>query len=102
MVGTTGIEPPSLQLPGTPTLAGNYPNPFNPSTTINFKLLQSSIVTLSILNILGEEIDVLVSDRLPAGAYSYQWNATKFASGLYLYRLETEGYRETRKMILMK
>ncbi len=79
----------------------NYPNPFNPNTTIEFDLSNSSDVTLKIFNVLGEEVAMLVSDRLSAGSYTYEWNASNMASGVYLYRLETDNYVETRKMILM-
>jgi hypothetical protein len=59
-------------------------------------------VTLKIFNILGEEVVTLVSDGLSSGSYSYEWDASRLASGGYLYRLETEGFVETKKMILMK
>jgi len=84
------------------SLSQNYRNPFNPSTTIEFDLPKSSEVTLKVFNILGEEVATLVSDRLSAGSYSYEWNASNLASGVYLYRLEAEGFVQTRKMILMK
>jgi D-alanyl-D-alanine carboxypeptidase len=81
----------------------NYPNPFNPSTTIEFDLPKTSKVSLKIFNILGEEVATLVSDRLSAGSYSYEWSHTGgIASGVYLYRLQAGDYVETRKMILMR
>jgi len=83
-------------------LSTNYPNPFNPTTTIQFDLPRTSEVTLKVFNILGEEVATLVSDRLSAGSYSYEWNASNIASGVYLCRLETKGYVETKKMILMR
>ena len=83
-------------------LSQNYPNPFNPSTTIEFDLPKTSEVNLKIFNILGEEVTTLVSDRLSAGSYSYEWDASKLASGVYLYRLQAGNYVETRKMVLMK
>ena len=83
-------------------LQQNYPNPANPSTTIEFDLPKSSQVTLKIYNILGEEVAILVSGQLAAGSYTYEWDGSNVASGVYLYRLETEGYIETRKMILMR
>jgi len=84
-------------------LKQNYPNPFNPSTTIEFDLRRSSKVTLKVFNILGEEVATLVSDKLSAGSYSYEWSRTGgMASGVYLYRLEAEGFVQTHKMILMK
>ncbi|KPL08526.1 hypothetical protein AMJ86_00200 [bacterium SM23_57] len=80
----------------------NYPNPFNPTTNIEFTIPKTEIVTLKVYNILGEEVTTLVSERLAAGTYSYEWNALNLASGVYLYKLEAEDYIETRKMILMK
>jgi CubicO group peptidase (beta-lactamase class C family) len=83
-------------------LSQNYPNPFNPSTTIEFDLPTTSDVTLKIYNILGEEISIIVSDQLSAGSYSFEWDASKLASGVYLYRLHADDYVETRKMVLMR
>ena len=83
-------------------LKQNYPNPFNPSTTIAFDLPKMSEVTLKIFNILGEEVATLVSERLSAGSYSYECDASNLASGVYLYRLQTGSYVETRKMVLMR
>ena len=80
----------------------NYPNPFNPITTIDFELPKSGEVILKIYNILGEEVATLVSDRLSTGLYSYEWDASGYASGIYLYRLQAGDYVETRKMVLMR
>ncbi|MBN2365374.1 MAG: T9SS type A sorting domain-containing protein [Calditrichaeota bacterium] len=80
----------------------NYPNPFNPSTTIKFDLPKTTQVIMKVFNILGEEVTTLVSDRLSAGSYSYDWDASNLASGVYLYRLQAGDYVETRKMILMR
>jgi hypothetical protein len=100
------------------TLAQNYPNPFNPTTTIEFDLPRTSVVILKIFNILGEEVATLVSDRLTAGTYSYEWSRpVGIASGVYLYRLsvgslstksgnfvagEAGDFIETKKMVLMR
>lgn len=80
----------------------NYPNPFNPSTTIEFDLPKSSNVILKIYNILGEEVTRLISNRLSTGSYSYDWDASGMASGLYLYRLKAGEYVDTKKMILLE
>ena len=97
------IKPEPNNFPDGFVLEQNYPNPFNPSTTINFKLLKTSKVTLKVFNILGKEVTTLVSEKLSAGSHSYQWSHTEgLASGIYLYRLETNGFVQTRKMILMK
>lgn len=92
-------------------LSQNYPNPFNPSTTIKFDLPKSSDVTLEIFNILGEKVVTLVSDRLTAGTYSYDWSRPAgIANGIYLYRLKASDSSQgagksivkTRKMVLMR
>ena len=92
----------ALVLPVRFQLFQNYPNPFNPSTTIEFELPKSSEVTLKVFNIIGEEVATLVSDRLSTGSYSYEWDASNSASGVYLYRLQAGDYVETRKMVLMR
>ena len=98
-----GIVNNDLQIvPVKSFLYRNYPNPFNPSTTIMFDLPKSSEVSLKVFNILGEEVATLVSERLSTGSYSYDWDASNLASGVYLYRLQAGDYIETRKMILMK
>ncbi|MEJ2635095.1 MAG: T9SS type A sorting domain-containing protein [Calditrichia bacterium] len=100
----TGMARPSAGrvVPATMVLYQNYPNPFNPRTAIRFDLAAAGEVSLKIFNILGEEIATLVSGRLSAGSYSYDWEAGGLASGVYLYRLETAGHVLTRKMILLK
>ena len=93
---------PQVGIPDNFALSQNYPNPFNPSTTIAFNLPKASRVTLKVFNVLGEEVATLVSDRLSSGSYSYAWNASGLASGIYLYILKAEGFLQTRKMILTK
>jgi hypothetical protein len=98
----TGFALEQERIPTDFVLNQNYPNPFNPSTTIQFDLPKTSEVSLKIFNILGEEVATLVSDRLSAGSYSYEWDASHLPSGVYLYRLETEDFVETKKMILLR
>jgi hypothetical protein len=101
----TGVlaEEKALAVPAVYQLYQNYPNPFNPGTTIEFELPQASKVTLKIFNILGEEVAILVSERLSAGSYSYDWSRPAgIASGVYLYRLQTGDHVEIKKMVLMK
>jgi hypothetical protein len=97
----TGIDQ-QTTIPVEFVLAQNYPNPANPSTTIEFDLPKSSQVTLKVFNILGEEVATLVSGQLAAGKYTYDWDGSNVASGVYLYRIEAEGFVQTRKMILMR
>jgi hypothetical protein len=67
-----------------------------------FNIPKTTEVTLKIFNIFGEEVAMLVSDRLSAGTYTFEWDASNLASGIYLYRLSAGKYVETRKMVLMR
>jgi len=80
----------------------NYPNPFNPSTNIEFSIPKSEFVTLKVFNILGQEVATLVSEKLAAGNHKYDWPASSLASAVYLYRIQTADYVETKKMILLR
>jgi len=83
-------------------LSQNYPNPFNPSTTITFTLPVNEIVSLSVYNMLGEEIHILQNGFLEAGMYSYNYDAEGIPSGVYFYKLETPTKILHRKMLLIK
>ena len=80
----------------------NYPNPFNPSTTISFTLSNASQVSLLIYDIHGREVESLIEGIQPAGSHSIEWNASNLASGVYFYRLTVGDFIQTRKMILIK
>jgi photosystem II stability/assembly factor-like uncharacterized protein len=80
----------------------NYPNPFNPVTKINYDIPKNTFVTLKIYDILGRETAVLVNETKQAGSYTVEFNASGLTSGVYFYRLETTGYSEIKKMILLK
>jgi hypothetical protein len=69
-------------------LSQNYPNPFNPSTIISFTLPSKSFVSLKVIDVLGRAVATLVSDEMPAGNYSRQWNAANMSSGIYFYRVQ--------------
>jgi YVTN family beta-propeller protein len=99
----TGIvSEPLTEIPERFLLQQNYPNPFNSNTKIQILIPNRGSVTLKVYNILGEEVSVLVSESLAAGAYDLEFSASHLPSGVYLYRLETEGFVETKKMILMR
>jgi len=103
--GVEGETTSSESNPGIParvSLDQNYPNPFNPSTSIRYELQESQQVRMAIYDMLGREIAVLVNETKPAGSYSVSWNASGVSSGIYIYSLETESSRITRKMTLMK
>jgi hypothetical protein len=97
-------EPP---LPTITQLFGNYPNPFNPDTTISFDLAEQGLVTIDVFNIRGQKVKTLVRDSFVTGHHSVVWNGTdakgkQVSSGLYFYRMRTPNYISTRKMILLK
>ncbi|MGQ9798544.1 MAG: T9SS type A sorting domain-containing protein, partial [Ignavibacterium sp.] len=83
-------------------LAQNYPNPFNPNTSISFTIPQSGNVKLSVYNLLGQEITTLVNEYKEAGTHNIQFNAANLNSGVYLYKLESNGLTLTKKMTLLK
>jgi hypothetical protein len=89
-------------LPAQLSLAQNYPNPFNASTTISFVLPQASEVTISIYNLLGQQVATILEDGLPAGEHDVVWNAEDSPSGVYFARLETNDNSENIKMVLLK
>jgi len=83
-------------------LYGNYPNPFNPSTTITFELERALPVKLSIYNLNGEVVEILQEGLASAGRHEMTWRATGYASGVYFFKLEAGSLRATRKMIFAK
>ena len=83
-------------------LAQNFPNPFNPVTNIKFSLPNSSKVVLTIYNSMGKEVETLVNEKLNQGSYLVDWNAVNFSSGVYYYKIQTDGFIQTRKMLLIK
>jgi len=89
-------------IPVTYALSQNYPNPFNPTTQISLSLPEAADVRLEIYNITGQKVTTLVAGRLEAGQHTIEWNASDVASGIYLYRLTTPEYVETKKMLLLK
>jgi len=84
------------------SLMQNYPNPFNPKTVINYQLPITNYVDLSIYNMLGQKVAVLVSEKQSAGSYQVEWDATGFASGVYFYILQAGDFRDVKKMVLLR
>ena len=83
-------------------LTQNYPNPFNPTTKINFNLPVAGNVKLTVYNLLGQEIKTLVNGYNESGVYNYTFDAKELNSGIYIYKLESGNYSQTRKMTLVK
>ena len=84
------------------SLGQNYPNPFNPSTKIHYKIAQSEFVNLSVYNVLGKEVAVLVNELQSPGTYSVVFSADNLPGGVYFYKLETQNFNQTSKMLLIK
>ncbi len=89
-------------LPLTYELSQNYPNPFNPSTVIKYQIPNDGIVKLAVYDVLGREVNLLVNNFQPAGAYEVKFNASALASGVYFYRLVAGDFDEIRKMMVVK
>jgi hypothetical protein len=90
-------------IPTVYALEQNYPNPFNPSTKIEFSIPEDvNNVTLTIYNTLGQRVTELVNSKMEAGKYSYVWNASDVATGLYIYELRTDKFVSVKKMMLLK
>ena len=83
-------------------LSQNYPNPFNPTTIINYELPITNYVSLKVYDALGNEVETLVNDKQNAGSYSVDFNAASLPSGIYFYKLVTENFSETKKMVVVK
>jgi hypothetical protein len=96
------VEMLSNTVPGSYRLAQNYPNPFNPVTNIKFDIQQTGLVKLIVYDVTGREVSAVVNEILRPGEYSAEFDGTNLTSGVYFYKLETEDFTETRKMILTK
>ncbi|NMB83583.1 MAG: T9SS type A sorting domain-containing protein [Ignavibacteria bacterium] len=99
---TTSIDTQDTSLPSGFQLFQNYPNPFNPATVIKYTIPNSGFVTLKVFNTLGIELATLVNEEKFAGEYEIKFDASKMASGIYFYRLQTGKFTEIKKMILIK
>ena len=83
-------------------LYDNYPNPFNPSTTIRYSIPEASFTSIKIYDVLGNEVSSLVNETKSAGTYAVEFNANDLSSGIYYYALQAGSFNETRKMILLR
>ncbi|MBU2524936.1 T9SS type A sorting domain-containing protein [Patescibacteria group bacterium] len=89
-------------IPAKFSLQQNYPNPFNPSTNIRFTVKEKSHISLVVLNLLGQSVATLVNEELPAGEYEASFSPNDLASGVYVYRMATNGFIQSRGMLLLK
>lgn len=98
----TGIATITPEIPVEYSLKQNYPNPFNPVTVISYRLAVSNFVTIKVYNSAGNEISTIVNEKQNAGSYKINFDAGNFPSGIYYYRLSTENFADTKKMVLVK
>ena len=97
-----GITNYNSELPSDFSLSQNYPNPFNPTTNIKFSIASSGLTSLKIYTTLGKEVASLVKEYLQAGSYDADWNASGKSSGVYFYRLQANGFVQTKRMLRIK
>lgn len=97
----TGINN-QIGIPSSYSLRQNYPNPFNPNTSISFDIPISGFVRLEIYNLIGEKIAEMLNKYLAAGTYNIEWDASSYPSGLYFYKITSNAFTDTKKMILIK
>lgn len=100
--GSTAVKNQQSNLPTSYTLYQNYPNPFNPTTIISYSVPKSSLVTIIVFDVLGREVETLVNEQKIPGNYNITFNASRLASGVYLYRMQAGSFVQTKKVILMK
>ena len=107
----TNVEYSSNTIPKSYSLQQNYPNPFNPTTTIKFEIPENGFpteafgndnVVLKVYDILGKEVATLVNETLKPGTYEVTFDGTSLASGIYFYSLETNQFRDTKRMLMIK
>jgi hypothetical protein len=98
----TSVEMIEDAIPHEYRLEQNYPNPFNPSTTIRFSIPERHHIRLSVYDLLGREVTKLIDEEMEAGWYSVIYNAEGLASGVYLYRIQTESFISTKRFIILK
>jgi len=99
---TVGIQNNGNGVPSEFSLNQNYPNPFNPVTNIKFSIPKSSFVKITVFDITGKEVTKLVNENMNAGSYTVDFNASDLATGVYLYRIDADGFTDVKKMMLIK
>ena len=97
-----GIQTISTEIPKAFSLSQNYPNPFNPKTNINMELHKSGFVKLVIYDVSGKEMETVISQYLKAGTYKIDWDGSRYSSGIYFYKIITDEFIQTKKMVLVK
>lgn len=98
----TGFEQSVSNNPDNFSLSQNYPNPFNPVTVIRFNVKNAALVKITVFDIQGGVVEILVNEKLSPGTYEVDFDGSRYSSGIYFYRFNTDGFTETKKMILIK
>jgi len=99
---SVGITPSVNNVPDKFELLQNYPNPFNPTTNIKYQIPNNSYVLLKVFDIIGKEITTLVNEKQSPGSYEVSFDGSNLPSGVYFYKIESSGFADTKKMILIK
>lgn len=99
---TTSVKSKEINLPDEYKLDQNYPNPFNPNTRISYSIKEEGLVSLKVFNILGQEVATLVNEVKSPGKYYVNFDAKNMSSGIYIYKIETNGFTQTKKMTLLR
>ena len=102
LIELVGIIKINAENPTMYSLSQNYPNPFNPRTVISFSLPVVNNATLKVYDVMGREVQTLVNEKLQAGTYEVTFDGSGLTSGVYFYKLMTEGFSETKRMLLIK
>jgi len=100
--GSTWIQPINSELPNGYKLEQNFPNPFNPSTDIKFSIPKNGLVKLTVYDMLGKEISVLVNEKMGAGNYKVSFDGSNCPSGTYFYKLVADGFSTVKRMVILK
>lgn len=101
-VRTTGIVNISNEIPSEYKLFNNYPNPFNSQTKIKFQVPKEGLVRLRIYDVSGKEVGEILNNNLRGGVYETSWNAGYLSSGVYFYLLESNGFKDVKRAVLLK
>ncbi|MBL8016463.1 MAG: SBBP repeat-containing protein [Ignavibacteria bacterium] len=97
-----GISQVNTEIPERFSLGQNYPNPFNPMTNVKIQMTKSGFVKLAVFDITGRQVAMLVNEELYAGVYNVDFDASNLSSGTYFYRMETAGFSDVKKMVVLK
>jgi hypothetical protein len=99
---TTGVKVAGPFLPRTAALAQNFPNPFNPTTVIGYRVPGLALVTLKVYDVLGREVATLVNEEQGPGSYTVRFDGSRLSSGMYVYRMQAGSFVQAKTLLLLK